>query len=226
MLVAMVGLLASSAQADVIYPTDDCWIIQKTPDHNDSTQLRAGWDYRSNMRINRGLLKFTMPTTPGGETISSVKFYLYLGSTHAGPGTDVYLSKVTANGSNWSESTATWNNTNQPPDATGTPHWTYSTISTNTVTFTSGSTTGQYYEWNIDTSMLSSEETITFAVRGPETGGSGSSDHRFVIFSTKETVGGTTQDPYMDITYTPEPATMALLGMGGIALLIRRKRRA
>lgn len=39
--------------------------------------------------------------------------------------------------------------------------------------------------------------------------------------------GGNAQyRPKLTVTYTPEPATMVLLGMGGIGLLIRRRRRA
>jgi hypothetical protein len=46
-----------------------------------------------------------------------------------------------------------------------------------------------------------------------------------ILFWASEYQGAPTLRPYLKITYTPEPATLSLLALGGLAILRRRRKR-
>ena len=49
---------------------------------------------------------------------------------------------------------------------------------------------------------------------------------RYLDYYSSEYTGDASLQPKLVVTYVPEPATMVLLGIGGVGLLIRRRRRA
>ena len=165
--------------------------------------MRVGWGGSVHQRY-RGLLKFDLSVIPAGQTIDSAVLYLRLASGSA----DVTIDKATGTGATtWDEGSLTWNN----PAQSG---WTYTSATADT----KRTTAGQYYTWDIYTSSLSVGETVTLAARDED------ATNEYAVFCTKEHQAHLR--PYLKVTYTPEPATMVLLGLGGIGVLLKRRRRA
>ncbi|MCD4826036.1 MAG: DNRLRE domain-containing protein [Phycisphaerae bacterium] len=173
-----------------------------------------------------------------GKTITSATLSLYAYSVSGNQAVNLY--EVAAANKDWVEGTSGW-----PPVAqAGSSCWNYREYDATTPTDWAGSAgcstsgtdyvadrlaqtwvlnTVQFYSWDITrTTMLQSwvDSPSDNAGLLISAGGSARSS-----FYTSEH-GTVSLRPMLEITYTPEPATMALLSLGGIGVLLRRRRRS
>lgn len=82
---------------------------------------------------------------------------------------------------------------------------------------------------NSDTSVginIYESDGITLVDSGTYSHDSGMGSDRTLIFKCTANAGNTVGGYIDNVVVTPEPATMVLLGLGGVGLLIRRRRRA
>ncbi len=202
MVIATVTLLVlsvpSSAATITIDTTDDAEVRSANPTTNfGSDNLYAGASGGSLNRIP--YLKFSLSSVPSGQTIDAVKLYLYYWASpqQTTDTVDIYKSSNTS----WSEDTLTWD---------GQTSWTHTLAESDTVPMTGGAS--GWKDWDLTSSMFSQGETVTLQVRA-----SGDYTTRF-----QDSEHGST--PYLEVTYTPEPATMSLLLLG-LPLALRRRRK-
>jgi hypothetical protein len=206
-----VAMFASLAQADTIdlLATADTFAQQTFPDEikgvtaASSLQVRAQANFELYTYIN-----FADLALPAGQTIDSaiLNIWNYNEGTHDGDLTmHVYRVNQT-----WAENTLTWSN--KPTDAGS--------------SYDSTTVTGDMDDYvTLDVTNLVKEWAAgTYTDDGLVIRAASTHASTYVQFYSKEGAGAG-QAPKIVVTYTPEPATMVLLGLGGVGLLVRRRRR-
>lgn len=211
MMVVAILLMSGVAMSDlmVVAPTDDTEIRSGSPDVNyDGVMLAVGEHTAAWVGMRRSLVKFDLAAVPGGQIITSVKLYLRLMINDYPEPDSIDVYEATDAGV-WSEATATWNTH---------AGWNLALAETDVVNF---GATYVYYSWNI-TSSLSPADVVTFVLRAKDEDCDSNDLAKFWDVEN----GGTTSAPYLEVTYVPvpEPATMAILALGGLAMGLRRMR--
>ena len=218
-LAGMVLMAAGQATADTITltPTADVGLNEWDPaatGNPAATSLGAGW---SEGKYYKALVQFPTWTPGPGETLVSAELKMYFKSHGGALGAGLPLNiRTGALDSAWDESTVTYGTIpakrsgvtygNTRVEADETANW---------KSFDAGGTdaTTAVQDW-IDTGqnfgMLLEGQFI-------DTGW-----HTVKNFSSRE---DTDFEPQLVIPYPPEPATMGLLSIGGLGMLIRRKRK-
>ena len=192
----------SKAGTITISPRDDADVNSIEPDtvQNIYTLYTGGLS----TEITRSYLKFNLSSIPEGQTIVSARLRLQPNSfTAVAPVIGAYYLE----NDNWSESTLTWNNA--PTNFNLLP------TDTQTISFNDA-----YWAVTGDVELAYGSDDIYSVILKLTDEGPGTP--RRAGFWSKETEFWS---PYLSIQYQPipEPATLVLLGLGG---LILRKRRA
>lgn len=211
--------LAGMAQADVItiqllnsaHPVVDANISpwNSYNDHNGSWMMGASGNLV-------GLMRFDLPALPGGSVVTSAKLQLYSSNNYNATGpvnatAHALLRNWDAADVNWQQYDAgqTW--TTDGALGVGTD---YEAATSGTISFvadagyTDMDITTQYQQW-----FSGAEANYGLVIR-PDAGNAG-------ILYVGDAYGGA--NPVLVVNYTvPEPASLSLLGLGGLLALRRR----
>ena len=109
------------------------------------------------------------------------------------------------NDDTWTETDLTWSNAPDSTEMIGTPE--------------QADEAGRYYEWNVFPDWQSDELTDGF-VTYMLTVGQADLDNYAYFASAENSVN----QPYLRITYIPEPSTLLLLGLGCVLTRLARSR--
>ena len=224
--ICVVSLLASSTLA----------AIMVTPDHDTYGYRTGSW---TNVGTQPAIYTASSATTPNEAwTIARFPTWDHWDDIHAAYGTDytctLKATWVTTAGPNnaghninvdrmtdasWDELVATWNG----PGPIWGPNWWGGAGTPNSVNYISETWTAGDATWEVDATALAKSwdpdvgAATNRGLRIHQTGNTGS--NLWVAFASKE---HTTEDP-LQLIFTPEPATLAVLAIGGILGLIRRR---
>ncbi len=243
MLVAMVGLFASSAQADAVTlqngldgytGTEDTMLLSADGRNFGGMSYMEIKEYSGS---GRGLVRFDLSDLDiTNLDISSATFSMYCYQKGGGGTTSTTLFEVSSANGDWVEGTGT------PGTVTGASTWSYKHYTTGNWAGSAGCSTAgtDYVSTGLATASGASGTWVTWTLSAAglellEDWADGAKTN--TGFYLRHTTGNrlnyrsseystVSYRPKLDITYTPEPATMTLLGLGGLGLLIRRKRRA
>ncbi|MBN1555040.1 MAG: DNRLRE domain-containing protein [Phycisphaerae bacterium] len=208
---ASTGLSSVTA---VIQPTDDVCIDSAFPNKNynnstDNPKLIARHSYIG-PSDTYSILKFDLSEIPNSATILGATLHLYCLAT-----CDEYVYAYRVSDDNWDENTVTWNT--YLPDTTDPAKSTY--LDTQRVYVPSN---GDYWEtWNLMAlnwqADLADNLLTLMLTADPQ------SSHYYspANMASKEYELGS-KIPYIEIEYTPEPASLTLMALGVMALLRRR----
>ena len=230
MIASIVALLvAVPTWADTISTDDDARIFLKEPDTVMSDGLVVSDYYTATSGngpygdyIFKGYMRFGLSSLTedvGSATLTLTLSYEDMGDSESAT-IDIYgLNDGTTGETTWSETTLTWNNApGNDTSGNGLNNATYLgsiTVSGSdalgTTYTTSGTGTNLVSFLNAD-----ANDEVTLILTA------GSVDS-VASFGTGENGYSA---PQLDITLIPEPATLCLLGLGGIGILIRRKARS
>ena len=211
MLVAMVALVASSAQAAPI-------TVSLSPTNDTAIQSNVGYDLNTEKVLKcwhgsttrRSLLMFDFTDQiPEGMVIVGAQMDLRLYQASSGDPMDIYRASGTGVDSWYEGGGINW---------AGQTSWTYD-LAESTVADLSGGTDVRYL-WDLDLNYVE-EGIMTFGLlHKHEFGASGLAAPGF---NSKEKWGAG-PGPWMHVTYdVPEPATMTLLLLG-LPFALRRRR--
>lgn len=222
--IVIVALLMSlqTLQADVIeviINTDaDAFIHQGLPDTNfgSGSHMRIGSKNDPSsppMGTKRALIHFDLTSLPSDVIITKATFEAYQTDNLYIVPNGFNIHAVT---SSWTEGNVTWNNQPTFGDFLGNMDSKIDAI----VSFQNNNLTQIVSDWHTNT-------TTNYGLRfklPDETLGTGHSGTWGDTFASRENVATNYIPPRLDIEYIPEPATLSLLALGGIALLRRRRR--
>lgn len=197
----------SSATVFNLQPTEDTWINSVAPDATNGADVELrmlGW---FDIGARRPLLKFDLSSVPDDSTVLSAQLTLQQLRFGAGSWTGFPANVWRMPDDNWVEETATWGNYNQtggtdvavlqPPHSDGPRTWDI-----------------RIADWNYTQDL--SDNAVTFQMRW----GDELSQHlKDIFYSSKE---GTVV-PVLTLNAVPEPATLAVLSLGVLAFLRKRK---
>ena len=201
-----------------------------TRNYGDTTYLGM-WDRPSS--DGNILYHFDLSTT-SMPTIQNATLNVRLRSTvlDSGETFTVNVYRI-VEGNSWSEGQSCWNlrsTGNQwagGQTGCGTSGTDYYATLAGTINFTSTSTTNHTYGIDITASVIqawadNSSDNAGFVLVG--TSSSPNDSFSYVELGSRDHPTSS-QWATLDVTYTPEPATMLLLGIGGLGVLVRRRRR-
>ena len=98
--------------SQTVVASTDAWIDEANPTVNNGGTNPLNVQSRNANRNRRALVRFTLPSTPVGCTVTAATLRLYANSSTAGRTIDVYRASAA-----WNEGTVTWNTR---PGTTGT----------------------------------------------------------------------------------------------------------
>ena len=215
LILLAVTLLGSVAQADfqvVLTPTADVGLAGWDPDavgNPSESRIRAGWYYG---REYTSLVQFPTWTPGPGEALVSAELVMHFEGSEgedAGPlALTVWAHSLDAA---WNENTVTINTI--PATRTSLAYglaWFGYGETANWKSFGDGDATAAVQEW-IDTG-----ENFGMLLEGQYIH---DGYHTIKMFGSSEAVGF---EPRLTITYTPEPLSLVLLGLGALGLGRRR----
>ncbi|MCD4823434.1 MAG: DNRLRE domain-containing protein [Phycisphaerae bacterium] len=226
MLVAMVAVTSPAFSDLTVTSEADAFMYASAADTNYGTGTQLEMK-NSGSPIRKSWIRFNISTWDSGTAVTSATLKLttvYISGTTSSASFNVYaLNNGTDFGSgrlseDWSETGITWNNAPGNAAANGLD----ASYTTHVGSFSwSGGEPAAGTEFSVTLSDLAAindsrngDDIVTFIVLRTDT------NNTNAFFASREN----TNDP--ELTLTPEPATMTLLGLGGIGLLIRRRRRA
>lgn len=150
----------------------------------------------------RSFLKFDVSWL-ADKTIVSAKFGIYLNAFSNYSDPSLQLSHI---GDGWAENTLTWNNSQ-------------TLASGATAIGTDEQVDGlRYYEWDVFPTWNYADLTDGFTSYMLTV--ADESVNNYAYFNSSENAAS---QPYLHIEYVPEPATLALITLGGLAALRRRR---
>ena len=167
----------------------------------------------------RGLLEFDITAIPSGSTIDSVSLVL---DTGGGLGGSITINTYRY-GFDFDEAVSTWN---APAPGDGTAGGTIGSLlssSTFESTVTADITFGDSPAFRTAVSdALAGDGFVRLLLARSDNSGAG--QHRFARFRD-EGFGTAARRPELEVNYTiiPEPASVALMGLGALALVLRRR---
>ena len=215
MLVAVVALSASSVMAATI-------TIQPDPTAGKDVRAREAFasnNYGTDISLavrndsghdNRTFIQFDFSGIPTGQTIDSVTLSLYKkGDT----GSDVIAVDIYQVTASWTESVLTWNNRPSHAATVLASRNMSGTEANGWKTWSGANLTSMVQDWYDGTTT-----NYGLTLRAMNTGDS------YVTFWSSDYTTDASLRPKLDITYTPEPATMSLLLLG-LPLALRRRRK-
>lgn len=209
--VVAVGFSAS-ANADVILAEADAAVYNTEPDtpHGSNSYIQTWTGYAGGQR-GRSYLKFPMSGLPARSEVASLTLHLYQYSA-GGFVPQVNLYHV-ANDS-WAEGGLTWNNQPYPN-----PNPVDQLVDQQNI----GNELGwKHFDllangiWDYDADVADGH--LSLLLRSNEGG-----DEQHTFYSLQEDVEPGDYRPYLELTLVPEPATLGLLSIGGLAVISRRR---
>jgi len=194
---------------------------EPTKNQNGDTDREVIVGFTNDNNELRGLLEFDVSATPASDTIDSASLVLRTG----GGLSSLITINVYEYGFNIDETTATWN---APAAGDGTVGGALGTLLTSATFNPSAGPRSSSDVTFGDTAQFRTAVSDALAGDGflrlilARSDNSGANQQRFARFDD-ETVATAGNRPELLVTHVPEPATMGLLALGGLALLHRRR---
>jgi len=228
MLSLAVLLVAATVQAATVEvdTNADSWTRSTAQDANYGTHVNISPHYRSDGFIAKGYMRFDISGL--AQAVDSATLSLVFATNTRGDAGDVFVINVYGldNGTaetTWTETGITWNNAPGEPDNTPADNAVENAALLGTIDVEINDGVGTTYTLSSAALVTflnadsNDEVTIILAARDLNTETEG------IAFASRNNT--TYAAPKLSMTEVPEPATMSLLGIGGLLALVRRRRK-
>lgn len=203
-----------------LQPTDDVYITNETPDAETTNFHYSPEDQKLLARHSyigpsdtHSLLKFSLAGIPDSATVTAATLHVRVIPTSQ---ESVYMYRMADDA--WSEAVVTW--ANYESSFSGGTYLDHQSVDV------TGYAPATWYAWDLaDWSapgdLIDNSLTLMLTAYSQSTNYTTPAQ----MCSKEYTdAGGNHYAPYLEIKYVPEPATMSLLTLGGLAMLIRRRK--